>query len=197
VPRHGAALRLLSRTLPAIGAGSELADLLEQASTQLPRAVGAELLARAAALVSDAQPGRSINLARRAAEMSRGLVSPRWLETWSTLAFRTNDFAQLSQALEARADSTSGSDAADLPLAGVDLALLRRLARLQLRRGELTAALAALVQIAEAVPEGNARAEACGRAAEVAEWRVGDPRRAIELYRAALSQNPNAAFAWA
>ena len=290
VPRHGGALRLLTRTLPPTGAGSELADLLEEASTQLPRAVGAELLARAAALVSDAEPGRAISLACRAAEMARGLVSPRWLETWSTLAFRANDFAQLSQALEARADSTTGSDAADLlleaselsravgndvrsttllrkargvdpasaaarnallalpvlpvreridllqeearqsvpgraavlqaeraalleeegrpeeavqacgqslALAGVDLAVLRRLARLQLRRGDSGAALAALVQIAEAVPEGNSRAEAYGRAAEVAEWRVGDPRRAIELYRSATRQNPNAGFAWA
>ena len=290
VPRHGVALRLLTRTLPSTGGGSELADLLELASTQLPRSVGAELLARAAALVSDAEPDRGINLARRAAEMARGLVSPRGLETWSTLAFKAGDFGQLSQALEARADSTSGSDAADLlleaselaraagndarsttllrkargvdpasaaarnallalpmlparertellneearqtapgraaalqaeramlleeegrvdeavqacaqalALAGVDLAVLRRLVRLQLRRGDHAAALAVLVQIAEAVPEGHARAEAYGRAAEVAEWRVGDPRRAIELYRLAARQHPSATFAWA
>jgi len=290
MPRHGAALRLLTRTLPSIGASSELADLLEQASTELPRAIGAELLARAAALVSDDDPQRGISLACRAAEMARGLVSPRWLETWSTLAFRAKDFAQLSQALEARADSTSGSDAADLlleaselsraagndvrsttllrkargvdpasaparnallalpvlpvreriellqeearqtvpgraaalqaeraalledegrpeeavqacaqalALGGMDLAVIRRLTRLQLRRGGAASALAALVQIAEAVPEGNARAEAYGRAAEVAEWRQGDPRHAIELYRSTVRQNPNAAFAWA
>src|SRR5882724_10437077 len=288
MPRQGAALRLLTRTLPALGAGSELADLLEQVSTQLPRAVGAELLARAAALVSE--PERGINLARRAAEMARGLVSPRWLETWSTLSFKAGDFGQLSQALEARADSTSGSDSADLlleaselaraagtdarsitllrkargvdpasaaarngllalpglaprerigllqeegrqtgpgraaaleaeraalleeegrvdeavqacaqavTLGGIDLAVLRRLVRLQLRRGDATAALAVLVQIAGAVPEGHARAEAYGRAAELAEWRVGDPARAVELYRAATRQHPNAGFAWA
>jgi len=290
MPRHGAALRLLTRTLPALGAGSELADLLEQVSTQLPRAVGAELLARAAALVNEADPERGINLARRAAEMARGLVSPRWLETWSTLSFKAGDFGQLSQALEARADSTSGSDAADLlleaselsraagndarsitllrkargvdpasaaarnallalpglaprerigllqeearqtgpgrgaaleaeraalleeegrvdeaaqacaqavALGGIDLAVLRRLVRLHLRRGDATAALAVLVQIAEAIPEGHARAEAFGRAAELAEWRVGGPPRAIELYRAATRQHPNAGFAWA
>src|SRR5712664_1848611 len=290
MPRQGAALRLLTRTLPALGAGSELADLLEQVSTQLPRAVGAELLARASALVSEADPERAINLARRAAEMARGLVSPRWLETWSTLSFKAGYFAQLSQALEARADSTSGSDAADLlleaselaraagndarsitllrkargvdpasaaarnallalpslaarerigllheearqtgpgraaaleaeraalleeegrvdeavqacaqalTLGGIDLAVLRRLVRLQLRRGDASAALAVLVQIAEAVPEGHARAEAYGRAAELAEWRVGDPPRAVELYRAATKQHPNAGFAWA
>jgi len=290
MPRQGAALRILTRTLPALGAGSELAELLEQVSTQLPRAVGAELLARAAALVSEAEPERGINLARRAAEMARGLVSPRWLETWSTLSFKAGDFGQLSQALEARADSTSGSDAADLlleaselaraaandarsitllrkargvdptsaaarnallalpslaarerigllqeearqtvpgraaaleaeraalleeegrvdeavqacaqavTLGGIDLAVLRRLVRLQLRRGDASAALAVLVQIAEAVPEGHARAEAYGRAAELAEWRVGDPPRAVELYRAATRQHPNAGFAWA
>jgi tetratricopeptide (TPR) repeat protein len=290
MPRQGAALRLLTRTLPALGAGSELADLLEQVSTQLPRAVGGELLARASALVSEADPERGINLARRAAEMARGLVSPRWLETWSMLSFKAGDFGQLSQALEARADSTSGSDAADLlleaselaraagndarsttllrkargvdpasaaarnallalpglaprerigllheeagqtgpgraaaleaeraalleeegrvdeavqacaqalTLGGTDLAVLRRLVRLQLRRGDATAALAVLVQIAEAVPEGHARAEAYGRAAELAEWRVGDPPRAVELYRAATRQHPNAGFAWA
>jgi len=290
VPRHGAALRLMARTLPSVGPGSDLAELLESASTQLPRAVGAELLARAAALVSDAEPERGLNLARRAAEMARGLVSPRWLETWSTLAFKAGDFAQLSQALEARADLTSGSDAADLLLeaselsraagndarsttllrkargvdpasaaarnallalgtlpvreridllneearqtapgraaalqaeraalleeegrieeavracgqvlavAGVDLAVCRRLVRLQLRRGDHAAALAVLVQIAEAVPEGPVRAQAYGRAAELAEWRVGDPRRAIELYRMATRQQGNAAFAWA
>src|SRR5947208_5217594 len=122
VPRHGAALRMLTRTLPSIGAGAELARVLEQASAQLPRAVGAELLARAAAVVSESDPGRSVNLARRAAEMARGLVSPRWLETWCTFAFKTGDFLQLSQALEARADSTSGSDAADLLIEASELA---------------------------------------------------------------------------
>jgi len=290
VPRHPAALRLLTRTLPAIGASTELADLLERCSGELPRAMGAELLARAAALVADDDPSRSIHLARRAAEMARGLVSPRGLETWCTYAFRAGDFAQLSQALEARADSTSGSDAADLlleaselsraagddvrsttllrkargvdpssaaaraallsvpilapaeradllqeearvtfleraaalqaeralvlaeedrvdeavqacaqalALTGVDLAVLRQLGDLQLRRGDHGAALAVLLQIAESVPEGRARAEAYARAAEVAEWRMGDPLRAADLYRAAAAQHPQSSFAWA
>ncbi|MCA1826519.1 MAG: tetratricopeptide repeat protein [Myxococcales bacterium] len=286
VPRHAGALRLLIRTMP----GPQLADVLEESSSQLPRAVGAELLARAAALVTESQPERAILLAQRAAEMARGLTTPRWLETWALLAFKAGDFARLSQALEARADSTHGADAADLlleaselsravgddarsttmlrkargvdpqsaaarnamlalptlpaaercdllleearqttperaaalhaeraavleiegrideavqacaqalALAGVDLAVLRRLSRLQLRRGDHGAALAVLVQIAEAVPEGHPRAEAYGRAAELAEWRVGEPRRAIELYRLAAQAHPPAAFAWA
>lgn len=289
-PRHPAALRLLARTLPALGAQGELADLLEETSTHLPRALGAEFLARAAALVTESQPERALVLAQRAAEMARGLSSPRWLETWATLAFKAGDLPRLSEALEARADSTLGADAADLlleaselsraagddarsttllrkargvdaqssaarnallalpglpaedridllaeearqamperaaalyseravvlelegrldeaaeacaeslALAGVDLAVLRRLAQLHLRRGDHAAALAALVQVAEAVPEGNARAEAYGRAAELSEWRVGDARKAVELYRLAAQAHPQAAFAWA
>src|SRR5262249_35019374 len=286
MPRHAGALRLLIRTLP----GAQLADVLEESSSQLPRALGAEFLARAAALVTDAQPERAIALAQRATEMARGLTSPRWLETWAILAFKSGDLTRLSQALEARADSTHGADAADLlleaselarasgddarssnllrkarsvdaqspaarnamlalpalpaaercdllleearqttperaaalhaeraavleidgrvdeavqacapapALSGVELPGLRRLARLQLRRGDHAAALAVLVQIAEAVPEGHPRAEAYGRAAELAEWRVGEPRRAIELYRLASRTHPQAAFAWA
>jgi tetratricopeptide (TPR) repeat protein len=289
-PRHMGALRLLMRTLPSLGASAELADLLDQAAGQLPRGLAAEVLARAAALLGGTDPDRAILLAQRAADMARGLVSPRWLELWAALAFKAGDLRQLSQALEARADSTQGPDAADLlleaselcraagedarstallrkarglepsssaarnallalpglpdgeraellaeearssaperaaalhaeraavlelsgrvdeavqasaqalALGGVDLAVLRRLARMQLRRGDHAAALAVLVQIAEAVPEGNPRAEAYGRAAELAEWRVGDARRAVELYRAAAKAQPQASFAWA
>ena len=290
VPRHAGALRLLMRTMPLTGQGEELADLLEEAAQQLPRAVGAELLVRAAALLTETQAPRALHLSQRAAEMARGLSSPRWLETWATLAFKTGDLAQLAQALEARADSTHGADAADLlleaselaravgddarstallrkargvdpassaarhalltlpglpsservdllseearastperaaglhaeraavleqegrtdeavqacaqalALGGADLAVLRRLSRLQLKRGDHAAALAVLVQIAEGVPEGHPRAEAYGRAAELAEWRGGDPRRAAELYNAAVEAHPQAAFAWA
>src|SRR4051812_47257943 len=290
VPLQPAALRLLTRTLPSLGRSSDLADLLEDAAARLPRALGAELLARAGALVADGQAERAAALARRAAEMARGLMSPRWLETWSTLAFKAGDLAQLSQALEARADCTHGADAAELLLeaselsravgddprstallrkargvdpasaaarnallalpalpvteriellaeearqtvperaaalhaeraamldaegrteeavqacaqalaiSGVDLAVLRRLARLQLRRGDHAAALAVLVQIAQALPEANQRAEAYGRAAEVAEWRAGDAGRAAELYRLAAEAHPRTAFAWA
>jgi tetratricopeptide (TPR) repeat protein len=289
-PRHMGALRLLMRTLPSLGANVELADLLDQAAAQLPRGLAAEMLARAAALLGGTDPDRAILLAQRAADMARGLVSPRWLELWAALAFKAGDLRQLSQALEARADSTQGPDAADLlleaselcraagddarstallrkarglepsssaarnallalpglpdaeraellaeearssaperatalhaeraavlelsgrvdeavqasaqalALGGVDLAVLRRLARMQLRRGDNAAALAVLVQIAEAVPEGHPRAEAYGRAAELAEWRVGDARRAVELYRAAAKAHPQASFAWA
>src|SRR5204863_375849 len=78
VPLHAGALRLLCRTLPLIGGQAELADLLEEAAGQLPRSVGAEMLVRTAALVSNAQPERSLMLAQRAADMARGLTSPRW-----------------------------------------------------------------------------------------------------------------------
>ena len=314
VPRSVGALRLLQRTLPLLGRQQELAHLLEEASSQLPRAQGAELLGRAAVLLSDlpaddsvdSPRARALPIARRAAELAHGLTGPRWLETWSMLAFRAGDQQELSQALEARADSTSeGADAAwllieaselsraagddersnvllrkargvdpqsaeartsllalpglpvtdriellaeeargaephraaalhaeraalleqlsddetpedaarpdarafgdeavqacaqALAIGGVDLAVLRRLARLQLRRGDHAAALAVLVQIAEAVPEGRPRAEAYGRAAELSEWLVDDPRRAADLYAAAAEADPQAAFAQA
>ena len=301
VPLHPAALRLLQRTLPLLGGTLELAALLEEAASQLPRAVAAELLVRAASLLSDqpaefdqdpsqAPNARALVLVQRAAELARGLTSPRWTEAWTSLALRTGDLSSLAFALEHRAEALGGADAADLlveaaelsravgddervfqllrkatkadpqssaarlsllalptlpaaertdllaeearlaeperasalhaeraalfeessrpeeavqacaqaiALGGADLAVLRRLARLQLRRGDHLAALAVLVQIAQAVPEGNPRAEAYGRAAEVAEWRVGDPRRAIDLYRAAATEHPGASFALA
>ena len=290
VPHHPAALRLLSRTLPALGRAGELVDLCEEEAAHQPRAAGAELLARAAALIVDTDQRRSAALAQRAAETARGLLSPRWLEMWTLLAFRGADLAHLSHALEARADTTPGADAGDLlveaselaraigheersktllrkargvdphspgprnallllpslpaperidllkeeaaqtnpgraaalhaeraallelqgrldeavqacsealAIASADLAVLRRLCRLHLRRSDHAAALAVLVQIAEIVTDGPARAEALGRAAELSEWRVGDPRRALDLYRAATRSHPGAAFAWA
>ncbi|HEX9573250.1 MAG TPA: tetratricopeptide repeat protein [Myxococcales bacterium] len=298
---HGApaegALRLLQRTVPFLGGHAELASLLEQAAADLPRAPAAELLARAAALLSDVPApadgadnprAHALALAQRAAELARGLNTPRSLEAWTSLALRSMDLASLSLALEARAEAALGADAADLlveaaelsratadearaldlfrraraadpaseqarrgllalprlpegeridllgeeartadlaraaalhaeraalfeaqglfdeavqasaqalALGGADLAVLRRLARLQIHRGDHAAALAVLTQIAEAVPEGAARAEALGRAAEFAEWRAGDAQRAAELYAAAAGAHPGAAYA--
>jgi len=80
---------------------------------------------------------------------------------------------------------------------GGDLAVMRRLHRLQLRRGDLQAALAALVQIAAALPTGSGRAEACARAAELCEWRLGEQRRALALYQEALAADPGARLALA
>ncbi|HEY2027688.1 MAG TPA: hypothetical protein VGH20_00635 [Myxococcales bacterium] len=290
VPRHMGALRLLMRTLPAMDGAADLADILDAAAAQLPRALGAEMLARAAALITDSDAGRAVHLARRAADLGRGHASPRWLELWGALAFKAGDLPQLSQALEARADFTSGADAAELlleaseisraagdearsttllrkargvdpsssaartallalpglaaatraellledarasaperaaalhaeraavleaddrvdeavqacaqalALGGVDLAVLRRLSRLQLQRGDHAAALAVLVQIAEAVPEGEPRAQAYLRAGELAEWRLSDEGRAAELYRAAVSAHPRSTGAQA
>ncbi|HET7785025.1 MAG TPA: hypothetical protein VFL36_03565 [Myxococcales bacterium] len=288
VPWDPAAVRVLTRTLPPLGRAQELAEALEQAAPHLPRGAGAEALARAATLLADSAGDRAAALAERAAGMARGLSSPRWLETWSTLAFRAGNFGQLSQALEARAESSSGADAADLlveaselsraagdearaaallrkargmepasaaartallslaslpaseridllgdearqatperaaglhaeraalleaegradeavqacaqalAIAGVDLAVLRRLARLQLGRGDHAAALAVLVRIAEALPEAQARADAYLRAADVAEWQVGDMKRAAELVRFAAEAQPESPFA--
>src|SRR6266852_725376 len=291
------ALRLLQRTVPFLGGHAELASLLEQAAAGLPRAPAAELLARAAALLSDVPApadgtsnprAHALSLARRAAELARGLNTPRSLEGWTSLALRSLDLASLSLALEARAEAAQGADAADLlveaaelaratadepralelfrralaadpaseqarrgllalpqlpdgeriellaeeartaeparaaalqieraallegqgrfdeavqaseqafSLGGPDLAVLRRLARLQIRRGYNAAALDLLVEIAEAVPEGPPRAEALARAAEFAEWRAGDAQRAAELYAAAAAAHPGGSHA--
>src|SRR6266852_1375894 len=291
------ALRLLQRTVPFLGGHAELASLLEQAAAGLPRAPAAELLARAAALLSDVPApadgtsnprAHALSLARRAAELARGLNTPRSLEGWTSLALRSLDLASLSLALEARAAAAQGADAADLlveaaelaratadepralelfrralaadpaseqarrgllalpqlpdgeriellaeeartaeparaaalqieraallegqgrfdeavqaseqafSLGGPDLAVLRRLARLQIRRGYNAAALDLLVEIAEAVPEGPPRAEALARAAEFAEWRAGDAQRAAELYAAAAAAHPGGSHA--
>src|SRR2546422_1059204 len=208
VPRHGAALRLLTRTLPSIGAGPELASVLEQAAAQLPRAVGAELLARAAAVISETDPGWSVNLARRAAEMARGLVSSRWLETWCTLAFKTGDFSQLSQALEARADSSSGPDAADLLIEASELArvagndvrsttLLRKARGVDPASATARNALLALPSIPARERAELLHEEARQTTPQRAEGRVGDPSRAIDLYQAASREHTQAAFAWA
>jgi Tetratricopeptide repeat len=296
-PAGEGALRLLQRTVPFLGGHAELASLLEQAAQDLPRAAAAELLARAAALLSDVPPpadgtanprAYALALAQRAAELARGLSTPRSLETWTSLALRSMDLASLSAALEARAESSQGADAADLlveaaelaratgdearalelfqraraadaasetarrgllalprlpdgervellaeearaaeparaaalqaeraallegqgrfdeaveasgqalALGGADLAVLRRLARLQIRRGDHAAALAVLAQIAEAVPEGSARADALARAAEFAEWKAGDAQVAVQLYSAAADAHPSGAYA--
>jgi tetratricopeptide (TPR) repeat protein len=296
-PAGEGALRLLQRTVPFLGGHAELASLLEQAAQDVPRAAAAELLARAAALLSDVPPApdgtanpraHALVLAQRAAELARGLSTPRSLESWTSLALRSMDLASLSAALEARAEYTQGADAADLlveaaelsratgdearaldlfrraraadaasetarrgllalprlpdgervellaeeartaeparaaalqseraallegqgrfdeaveasgqalALGGADLAVLRRLARLQIRRGDHSAALAVLAQIAEAVPEGSARADALARAAEFAEWKAGDAQVAVQLYSAAADAHPGGAYA--
>jgi hypothetical protein len=303
-PHHPAALRLLQRTLPPAGETPELARLLEEAAAAAPPHAAAELLGRAAALLSDLPgpagtgpsaapaplgPGRvhALDLARRAADLSRGTAGPSTTKAWALLALRFGDLVQLSQALEgcaaaplepgadpvqllveaaeiSRALRDDGRAAAlllrarqadpsstqvrrlllalpDLPageraallaeeargegtaraaalqaeraalleqeghvdeavqacalaLSGGagDLAVMRRLHRLQLRRGDLQAALAALVQIAAALPEGPGRAEACARAAELCEWRLGEQRRALALYQEALAADPGA-----
>jgi len=125
-----AALRLLQRTLPFLGGHAELASLLEQVAAGLPRAPAAELLLRAAALLSDvpappdgsANPrARALELTRRAAELARGLTTPRSLEAWTSLALRSLDLGSLSLALEARGDASQGADAVDLLVEAAEL----------------------------------------------------------------------------
>src|SRR5207302_8806417 len=96
------ALRLLQRAVPFLGGHAERASLLEPAAQDLRRAQAAELLARAAALLSDVPPppdgtanprAHALALAQRAAELARGLSTPRSLEGWTSLALRSMDLA--------------------------------------------------------------------------------------------------------
>jgi tetratricopeptide (TPR) repeat protein len=75
---------------------------------------------------------------------------------------------------------------------GADLGVLRRLARVQLRRGDFGAAVDALAQVAAVTTDAGARAETLSRAAEIAEWRANDVNRALELYAAAADVHPGA-----
>ncbi|MFL5433461.1 MAG: hypothetical protein ACJ784_03020 [Myxococcales bacterium] len=279
-PVAASALRLWQRNQAAAANASEVADLLERAAAKVSGSAAAELLGRAAAVLGGAEGtgSRALVLAERAAQMARGQTAPRWLETWASLALRASDNASLSRALETRAVTAPGPEAAELlveaaeaaraalddaratsllrkaretdptsdaarrgplsiptlpaaervellgeeargaeparaaalhaeraalyeglsqyddavaasaqalALAGADLAVLRRLARVQSRRGDHSAALAVLVQIAQTIPEGPGKAQAHARAAEYAEWRADDPVRAVQLYAAA------------
>src|SRR6267143_2159268 len=197
-PAGEGALRLLQRTVPFLGGHAELAALLEQAAQHLSRAPAAELLGRAAALLSDVPPppdglanprAHALALAQRAAELARGLSTPRSLEAWTSLALRSMDLASLSLALEARAEAAQGADATDLLIEAAELTratagearaldLFRRAraadpASEQARRG-----LLALPRL----PDGE-RIDLLGE-----EARTADPARAAALHaeRAAL-----------
>src|SRR5437763_497848 len=183
--------------------GADAADLLLEAS-ELSRAVGDD--ARSSTMLRKARGVDPQSAAARNAMLALPTLPPaervdllleeaRQTTPERAAALHAERAAVLE--IEGRIDEAVQACAQALALAGVDLAGLRRLSRLQLRRGDHAAALAVLVQIAETVPEGHPRAEAYGRAAELAEWRVGDPRRAIELYRSAAQSHPGAAFAWA
>ena len=285
---------MLQRTAPFIQAQGSVGAILEQAAVQFQPASAAQLLARAAALLSDAAPQtpdapqpriHALQLARRAAELGAAGSVPAHLDEWATLALRCGDLAALSVALEMRAASCQGLDAAELlveaaessravgddaraldllrkaravhPAAesarrallvipylsdleradllgeeardaegarsaavhaeraavlevlgrldesaqccseavaqgGADLAVLRRLARVQLRRRDWKAAVDALTQVAAVASDGAARAEVLCRAAEIAEWNADDASRALELYAAAADAHAGA-----
>ncbi|GAC1346810.1 MAG: hypothetical protein NVSMB23_25110 [Myxococcales bacterium] len=91
-----------------------------------------------------------------------------------------------------RFDEAVQACALALSAGGVDLAVLRRLLRLQHRRGDHAAALAVLQQIAQALPEGPARAEAYARAGALCERNLSDEARAIELHALASAADPAA-----
>src|SRR6266852_6109625 len=196
VPRGTAAegaLRLLQRTMPFLGGHAELASLLEQAAADLPRAPAAELLARAAALLSDVPApadgtsnprAHALSLARRAAELARGLNTPRSLEGWTSLALRSLDLASLSLALEARAEAAQGADAADLLVEAAELARAAEFA--EWRAGDAQRAAELYAAAAAAHPGGS---HAAVQLARLHAW-TGRFSEAAEAYEQVAHRSP-------
>jgi tetratricopeptide (TPR) repeat protein len=194
----------LSRALEARAdatSDADAADILVEAS-DFSRAAGDE--ARSMALLRKARGVDPSSAAARDALLS--LASLPETERIELLAEKAQGAAPARAAglhaeraalleAEGRDEEAVQACAQALALAGVDLPVLRRLARLQIRRAEHEAALAVLVRIAEMLPDGAPRADAYSRAAEVAEWKAGDLRRALELYRLATQAQPESVSA--
>ncbi len=209
-PQHPAALRILARELPLVGGQLRLAALFEEMAAQAPQWKAAELLARAAALLSDlpslgevaSEPiegvtqiaevspmQRALDLAQRSAELSQGLVSPRGTEGWTLLALRAGDAMSLGRSLEARAAVAEAAERTELLLEAAELARLTndelRARELLLRahEGEQSAGRALLVL--SSLP-------AAERIAALAQEALGaEPARAaaLEAERAALLES--------
>jgi tetratricopeptide (TPR) repeat protein len=206
-------------TLLALRTG-DLAALSRALEARAERAEGREagdLLLEAAELARDAgDDARTADLLRRARRrdptgpagaQARGLLLclPS-LEAQERLDLLAEEAASAEPAraaalhaeraalleLAGRADAAVQAGALSLSLGGKDLAVLRRLLRLQLRRGDPAAVLAALQQIGQALPQGAGRAEVYSRAAELCEFRLSDEPRALELYALAFAADPDA-----
>lgn len=196
----------LGRVLEMRAAGAdpvEAAELLIEAA-ELARVTGDDtralsLLQRARASDPNSRAARRAILHMPALSLAERIEAISAEAAAEEPARATGMQAERAALLEAAGRHAEAVQACGLALSsgGVDLAVLRRLARMQLKLGDLPAALAVLEQIAQEAPEGAERAAAFGRAAEVAEWRLGDPARAEELYRKALESEPKAAFALA
>jgi tetratricopeptide (TPR) repeat protein len=194
-------LAALSRALEARAEraeGREAGDLIIEAA-ELARDAGddartADLLRRARKLDPEGAQARSLLLALPSLEAEERLdllgEEARIAEPARAAGLQAERAALLE--LAGRADDAVQACALSLSLGGVDLAVLRRLLRLQLRRGDPAAALAVLEQIGHALPEGPARAEAHARAAELCEFRFSDEPRALELYALASAADPGA-----
>ncbi|HEY6907781.1 MAG TPA: hypothetical protein VI356_00310 [Myxococcales bacterium] len=215
VPWEPAAVRVLTRILPSLDRPLELADLLEQAAPRLQRGPADVLLEASELSRAAGDEGRAMALLRKARALDPSSAAARSAllslaslpgseridllaeEAQKSTPARAGALhAERAALLEAegRAEEAVQACAQALAIAGVDLAVLQRLARLQLRRGEDEAALAVLVRIAETLPAGAPRADAYSRAAGLAEWKLGNPGRALELYRLAA---PESVFALA
>ena len=183
---------------------SGLARSLEARAEAAVTAEAAELFVEAAELARAADPTSA--LPRRALLHLPGLPVAERLELLADEARSAEPsrasglHAERAALLEAEglADEAVAACALALTVGGADLAVLRRLARLQLRRGDLEAAVEVLQQLAQGVggdDGGPARADALCRAGEIAEWRLHDLPRAEALYTAAAHAFPGSVHA--
>jgi len=194
-------LAALSRALEARAEraeGRDAGDLIIEAA-ELARDAGddartAELLRRARTLDPEGAQARALLLSLPSLEAGERLdllaEEARTAEPARAAALQAERAALLD--LAGRPDEAVQACALSLSLGGADLAVLRRLLRLQLRRGDPAAALAVLQQIGQALSEGPARAEAYARAAELCEFRFSDEPRALEHYALASAADPGA-----
>ncbi len=202
--------RVLQRRAASAPTPVEGAELLVEAA-ELVRAekedqAAAELLRQARALDSypdqrgeDGEPvvGQAASAARRGLlalpDLPIGervellLEEAKGADTERAAALHAERAALLHAA--GRLDEAAHACGQALALGGIDVAVLRRLARVQEARGDGAATLEVLLQLAQALPDGVARAEALCRAAEAAEWRCEDPARAEQLYTEATQQH--------
>jgi tetratricopeptide (TPR) repeat protein len=89
-----------------------------------------------------------------------------------------------------RLDEASAALRAALAVGGPDALRLRWLARIELARKEFAGAIETLLRLATCLPEGPRRAEIYWRAAELAEWELGDAPRALQLLGLVLQSSP-------
>jgi tetratricopeptide (TPR) repeat protein len=166
-----------------VGDDARALDLLRKARAIHPAAESARRALLAIPVLSDLERADLLAEEARDAQGARGAAV----------------HAERAAVLETlgRFDEAAQSCSEAVALGGADLAVLRRLARVQLRRGDWKAAIDALTQVAAVAADSASRAEVLCRAAEIAEWKAADSARALELYAAAADAHPAGAHAMA